>query len=263
MTMSHLDKSRIARNFSSAADRYDASAFAQAKIAEELADALPPRLSPSLVVDLGCGTGRLTGLLMERYPKASIVGLDLAPGMISACQQHCAGSAALRFVAGDAEDPAMLVPEANLIACSCSAQWFQQPATTIKLWAESLAPEGLLAGAFLIEGSFIELDRAYRDAFNTGFPGLRLWHTSAGPAMFSAAGLNLESDSLGSIAVPYASAREALRSFHDIGATLGGQPSRDRLSPSQMRLLLETYDRQGPVNVTYRVQYLIGQKTCS
>ena len=39
-------------------------------------------LEPSLVYDLGCGTGRITVELARRYPSAEVVGLDISPAML-------------------------------------------------------------------------------------------------------------------------------------------------------------------------------------
>ena len=41
-----------------------------------------PDTNPSLVVDLGCGTGALTAVLAERWPQAEVIGIDSSREMI-------------------------------------------------------------------------------------------------------------------------------------------------------------------------------------
>lgn len=42
---------------------------------------------PATVVDLGCGAGNLTRLLLERWPEARVVGLDSSPHMVDRARQ--------------------------------------------------------------------------------------------------------------------------------------------------------------------------------
>lgn len=46
-----------------------------------------PLDSPSRVVDLGCGTGNSTELLAERWPNASLQGVDNSPHMLAAARE--------------------------------------------------------------------------------------------------------------------------------------------------------------------------------
>ena len=39
------------------------------------------------VVDVGCGTGRFTGILAERYPEAQVLGLDSSENMLTAARK--------------------------------------------------------------------------------------------------------------------------------------------------------------------------------
>lgn len=41
-----------------------------------------PLATPKLIYDLGCGTGKLTRLLAERWPEATIIGLDHSQEML-------------------------------------------------------------------------------------------------------------------------------------------------------------------------------------
>jgi trans-aconitate 2-methyltransferase len=57
-------------------------------------------LEPSTIIDLGCGPGKLTASLLERWPRARITGIDTSEEMIgSARRQKVAGR--LDFVIGD------------------------------------------------------------------------------------------------------------------------------------------------------------------
>src|SRR5262245_36169495 len=58
---------------------------------------------PALVVDLGCGTGRLTATLLQRWPEASVEGVDSSAEMIAEATRE-AGNGRLRFSVGDLRD---------------------------------------------------------------------------------------------------------------------------------------------------------------
>ncbi len=45
-----------------------------------------------LVLDAGCGTGRLTGELLEALPGGRVVGVDLSQNMLSSAREHLAQS---------------------------------------------------------------------------------------------------------------------------------------------------------------------------
>jgi trans-aconitate methyltransferase len=43
-----------------------------------------------LILDAGCGTGRLTGELLEALPQGHVVGIDLSQNMLQSAQEHLA-----------------------------------------------------------------------------------------------------------------------------------------------------------------------------
>lgn len=86
---SRLDDARVRASFDRASSAYEKSAVLQARVGEELLERLDFfRLSPDVVVDLGCGTGRVAGELKRRFRRAQVVALDLAPGMLREARRH-------------------------------------------------------------------------------------------------------------------------------------------------------------------------------
>jgi malonyl-CoA O-methyltransferase len=258
-----LDKGAISRSFSAAAGAYDGWAAAQDEIAEALVRRLPVGFSPARVVELGCGTGLLAARLLRRFPAATFLGLDLAEGMIATCRRRFAEEPRARFVVADAEGPVLCTRAVDLVAASCSAQWFADPAGTFRRWAAAVAPGGLLAAALLVRGSFPELDAAHRAALGTPFRGLPLPSEDEAVAALSPPGIVPLVVEAASVAARYPSAREALGSFRGIGAVLREQPGRDVLGAGRTRRLLAEYQAlsgAGGVHVTHRVLHVVARR---
>ncbi len=60
---------------------------------EEMQDTLleyiPADLQPEYILDLGCGTGNLTLKVMEAFPHAQVVALDLSAEILDVAQRQC------------------------------------------------------------------------------------------------------------------------------------------------------------------------------
>ena len=56
-----------------------------------------PLQRPRLVVDLGCGPGNSTELLVERFPQSHVVGLDSSPDMLRKARERLPNCS---FIAG-------------------------------------------------------------------------------------------------------------------------------------------------------------------
>jgi malonyl-CoA O-methyltransferase len=84
-----LDRRRVAQSFDRASTTYDAAAALQTSVRAELLGRLEHlKLTPRVVVDLGAGTGHATQALKQLYPRALVVAVDLAPGMLAAAGQR-------------------------------------------------------------------------------------------------------------------------------------------------------------------------------
>ena len=84
-----LDRASVRRAFERAAATYDAAAVLQREVARRMAERLDVvRLAPSIILDAGCGTGAMFASLEARYPRARLVGLDLAQAMTAAASRR-------------------------------------------------------------------------------------------------------------------------------------------------------------------------------
>src|ERR1700726_3699052 len=59
---------------------------------------------PRLVLDLGCGSGELTGTLAERWPSATVIGVDSSDAMIDSARSGARRDRRLSFVLADVRD---------------------------------------------------------------------------------------------------------------------------------------------------------------
>lgn len=157
-------KRDVARSFSKAAPTYDGVAELQRRIGDTLVEALPDSTVNSML-DLGCGTGHFCHALVERYPQAFCVGLDIAEGMLQfARQQWPAKLSGCDWLAGDAEALPLADACMDLIFSSLALQWCQQPEALFAELARVLRPGGTLLIATLGPGTLRELQQAWQQA---------------------------------------------------------------------------------------------------
>jgi malonyl-CoA O-methyltransferase len=162
-----LDKQLLARRFGRAATTYLRHARVQERAAAGLLRAILLRRTwsrsrPGRLLDVGCGTGLFTELLLEAFPGAAGVALDLSPGMIDQARRRLSGRA-VDFTVGDIE---VGFPEGvfDVVASSMALHWTLDPAAVLRAAADRLAPDGLLAVAVPVEGTLAELRGAYSAA---------------------------------------------------------------------------------------------------
>ena len=83
----------VVESFERAAETYVDSCGVQSRIAAHLARRITgSQQCPKQILELGCGTGELTCLLIGQFPDARVVATDASPGMINVAQQRITDS---------------------------------------------------------------------------------------------------------------------------------------------------------------------------
>src|SRR5690242_11191443 len=102
--------------------------------------------APRRIIDLGCGPGNSTAVCAERWPAASILGLDSSSAMIASA---LASQPDWCWIIGDIGEWALQPPnpggQVDLIFSSAALQWIDDHATVFPRLIEKLSPGGVLA----------------------------------------------------------------------------------------------------------------------
>lgn len=101
---------------------------------------IPPG-SYRTIYDLGCGTGHLTQIIAERFPDATVTGIDSSPEMLAESRREFPG---ITFVEGDlsAWHPK---DSPDLIFSNAVLHWIPSRETLLPTLLRMLAPGGVLA----------------------------------------------------------------------------------------------------------------------
>jgi len=146
---SHIHRPHVKRSFSGACETYDEHAVLQREIADRLLAHLNfTQIEPKRILDIGCGTGYFTRLLIDKFKKAEVTACDLSETMVRHTRkqhklrlpwhgkrQHCTGDAcALPFAEASFD----------LITSNLAMQWVADPKEMMMEMRRVLAPGGLI-----------------------------------------------------------------------------------------------------------------------
>ena len=112
---------------------------------------------PATVVDLGCGPGNLTALLVERWPGARVVGLDSSAEMIEKAR---ATTPAVDFRVADLRDWATGADQVDVLVSNATLQWVPGHLELLPDLVARVNPGGWLA--FQVPGNFDEPSHTIR-----------------------------------------------------------------------------------------------------
>ncbi len=152
-----IEKPRIADSFSRAANSYDNAAQLQRNIGTALLSTLPEQMS-GVLVDIGCGTGFITGELLKKYnSSANIIALDFSAGMLQRTQQHID----VVCVQADMEHLPFDNHTADWLISNLALQWASDPLQCFQQWRRVLKPDGQIFFATFLPGTLRELEQSW------------------------------------------------------------------------------------------------------
>ena len=159
-----LDRSAIRKNFDRASAAYDESAVLQSRVRQQLIERLDwIAFEPDSILDLGCGTGHAARTLGARWPKARVIAVDFAPGMLrEAARQDDA--ARFERLCADALDLPLPDASVDLLFSNLMLPWCDDLDAAFTEIARVLRPRGLLTFTTLGPDTLIELQEAWHEA---------------------------------------------------------------------------------------------------
>lgn len=250
--------------FSAASSTYDAHARIQAGAAERLVGLLGGADAPERILEIGCGTGRLTRLLLSRFPAARIDAIDLAPGMVEEARSLLGAPERVRWVVADARrfEPESPYP---LVVAASSLHWLDPLAESLGHIAGLVVPGGLLAAAVMLDGTLAELHEVRRLVAPGKVPPGRLPSAALLREGLEGAGLSVEELREESAAAVCPSVPALLEELRLQGLTAGAVSRAPLpLARGEVARLVEEYERRyregDGFRATYRIGYVVARR---
>jgi malonyl-CoA O-methyltransferase len=175
-----FDTRQVRRAFSRASASYAAAARLQHEVEARLLESLDylddpalQRAPPQVVLDLGCGPGGASAAMQQRWPKATVLSLDLALPML---QQATPPSAGLRGVlrgmlarrpqplCADARALPLADASVDVLFSSLCVQWVEDLPALFAGFRRVLKPEGVLLLSTFGPDTLFELREAFAAA---------------------------------------------------------------------------------------------------
>jgi malonyl-CoA O-methyltransferase len=160
-----LDPRVVAASFGAASRGYDAAAWLQTQVRDDLLSRLALLPEPArAVLDLGAGTGQAALALKKRYPRAAITAADIAAPMLDVARTHSRWWRPIRCVEADARSLPFADASFDLVFSNLMLQWLHPPDAALDEIRRVLRPGGLLLLSTFGPGTLQELRDSWAQA---------------------------------------------------------------------------------------------------
>jgi malonyl-CoA O-methyltransferase len=251
--------------FSASASTYEENARFQKKVAQELIKHIPHDSDSDFLLEIGCGTGLLTRLLYEHFPKSQIYALDQSPSMIAENQTQFSSPVNLSWHVADICNFKSLI-QFPLVVSNCALHWLESLEEGFQNIYNLTQPRGKLVISIMIDGTLTELHETRKKIAPHKIPLGRLPQTNEVLNSLKKTHFNIHQAEEKVYTMYYSSARSFLRILHDTGVTGGSiSQAHQSLNRTELNRLMESYettyhsDGQG-VRATYHTLFVVAEK---
>lgn len=160
-------KDRVRRAFSRAARSYDDAVIIQRGIAAQMAKHFENK-GFSRILELGCGTGNYTELLLKSNPEAHITAIDFSEEMVQAAKAKLRKfGARMSFAVMDIEDSRIegLGADFDLITSNSTFHWLSDFQESVSKCARMLSAGGQFLMSYFGPGTYNELKQVLEEHF--------------------------------------------------------------------------------------------------
>ena len=259
------DSRVIAARFGASAGTYDSRPGVQEVAAGELMRRVSALCTDaSHILEIGCGTGLLTSMLVERFPLSEIDAVDIADAMIESARARASENPRVRWHACDIRHGSFS-RRFSLIISSSSLHWIQPLAPVTDSISACLEPGGVLACALMVAGTLRELHDLRRRVAPSKPAGFLLPCPEDVLGAVEKARLKVMEADTREFKEEHESGRHLLRALNHRGVTAGHSLPGTALNRRELAALASEYDRDFPsagggVFATYRVMYFTARK---
>ncbi|MDP2904329.1 MAG: malonyl-ACP O-methyltransferase BioC [Methylovulum sp.] len=140
-----FDKPKLRQSFSDASATYDSVAQLQRTVGQSLLTAADTAQLSGTLLDIGCGTGFLTGELLALSRCSLVIALDIALPMLQLTRHKLPDNGNVHYVCADAEALPLAGHSIEHVFSNLALQWCSHPDTAFNDIKRVLKPGGQLA----------------------------------------------------------------------------------------------------------------------
>ena len=145
-------------DFDRAASTYSDYAHIQRDVFGDLLSLLPEDFSPSIGLELGCGDGRLSRKLLEKFQKLRLIAVDISPRMVSMAREYLRGYNAM-CICGNMDSLSLWqnMPKLDFVFSNATRQWSADLLGLFRHIRDVLVDNGLFAFSIFGPDTYREL----------------------------------------------------------------------------------------------------------